>query len=181
MRKIVASLYISLDGVVEDPRWTFQFISDEQMAYKLEELKSADALLLGHTTYNEFAATWPGMREQAGEYGEMMHNYPKYVASSSLTNPEWNNTTILKENLDERIAELKQQPGKDILVFGSPTLIQSLTEQDLIDEYRLMTFPVLLGKGKRLFQEGHEKKVLEHASTHTFDSGVTVLTYRPAK
>ncbi|WP_375782057.1 dihydrofolate reductase family protein [Paenibacillus baekrokdamisoli] len=122
---------------------------------------------------------WPNMVEQTGEYGEMMNGYPKHVVSTTLEEVEWNNSELIKGDIAEEVSKLKQQPGKDILVFGSCSLVHTLMELDLIDEYRLMVFPVVLGSGKRLFGEGLDKKTLKLVETKTFSSGVVVLTYHP--
>jgi dihydrofolate reductase len=166
---------------MEDPMWTFQFGSKEQELFKFDELKASDTLLLGRVTYDSFAAAWPNMIEQTGEYGVMMNGYPKYVVSTTLDKVEWNNSSLIKEKIAEELIKLKQQPGKDILVFGSCALVQTLIQLDLIDEYRLMVFPVLLGTGKRLFGDGIDKKVLKLSETKTFNSGVVVLTYQVEK
>jgi dihydrofolate reductase len=181
MRKVVVSEFVSLDGVMEDPHlWTFQFGSEEQNHFKFAEMKTSDALLLGRVTYEGFAAAWPNMIEQTGEYGVWMNDYPKYVVSTTLDTVDWKNSSLIKKNIAEEITNLKEQPGKDILVFGSCDLVQSLIQLDLIDEYRLMVFPVVLGSGKRIFGDGIDKKVLRLAETKTFTSGVVVLTYVPA-
>lgn len=181
MRKVVVSEFVSLDGVMADPHlWTFQFGSEAQQLFKFDELKASDALLLGRVTYDGFAAAWPNMIEQTGEYGRMMNDYPKHVVSTTLDKVEWNNSSLIKGDLAEEIAKLKQQPGRDIVVFGSCGLVQSLTKLDLVDEYRLMVFPIVLGSGKRLFEEGLEQKTLKLTDTKTFDSGVVVLTYQKA-
>jgi dihydrofolate reductase len=177
MRKLVVSEFVSLDGVMEDPQWTFQFMSEEEEKYKFDELKASDTLLLGRVTYDGFAAAWPNMIEQTGEYGEWMNDYPKYVVSTTLEEVQWKNSQLIKGDIAEEITKLKQQPGKDILVFGSYSLVQTLIQLDLIDEYRLMVFPVVLGSGKRLFGDGIDKKVLRLAETKTFSSGVVVLSY----
>ncbi|WP_062231889.1 dihydrofolate reductase family protein [Fictibacillus sp. FJAT-27399] len=179
MRKVVVSVFVSLDGVMENPQWTVQFRSEETKQFKLDELKASGALLLGRETYVNFAAAWPNLIEQEGEYGRMMNDYPKHVISTTLEKMEWNNSSLVKGDITEEISKLKQQPGKDILVFGSCTLVQTLMKLDLIDEYRLMVFPVVLGNGKRLFGEGIDKKVLKLADIKTFGSGVVVLTYLP--
>jgi dihydrofolate reductase len=181
MRKVVVSEFVSLDGVMEDPMWTFQFGSEEQDKFKFAELKASDALLLGRVTYEGFAAAWPNMIEETGEYGEWMNGYPKHVVSTTLEEVNWNNSSLIKGNIAEEVSRLKQQPGKDILVFGSCSLAQTLMELDLIDEYRLMIYPVVLGSGKRLFGDGVGKKVLKLTDTNTFSSGVIVQTYQPAK
>ncbi len=181
MRKVVVSEFVSLDGVIEEPGWTFQFESEDRNQYKFDELAAADALLLGRTTYEGFAAAWPGMAQQAGEYGAWMNGYPKYVASTTLEEPLKWNASLLGEDLSGEISALKQQPGKDILVFGSATLVNTLVKHDLVDEYRIMVFPVVVGGGKKLFDEGLDTKTLELVGTRTFDSGAVVLTYRPAE
>jgi len=170
--------------------WTLQFGSEEQQRYKFDELAAADALLLGRATYEGFAAAWPGMMDQyegprraeLGEYADMMNGYPKHVASTTLQGPlEWNNSTLIGGNVAEGVSNLKRQDGKDILVFGSGELVNTLMGHDLVDEYRLMIFPVVLGSGKRLFGDGSgTTKALRLADTKTFASGVVVLTYEPA-
>lgn len=182
MRRVVVSEFVSLDGVMEEPGWTFRFESEDRDAFKFNELAAADALLLGRVTYEGFAAAWPGMEEQTGEYGAWMNGYPKYVVSTTLQEPlEWNNSILLGEDLAGELSRLKEQDGKDILVFGSGDLVNTLLEHDLIDEYRLMVFPVVVGKGKRLFGDGIDTKNLELVDTKTFSSGAVVLTYKPAE
>jgi dihydrofolate reductase len=181
VRKVIASEFVSLDGVMEDPGWTFQFSSEEQVQFKFDELAASDTLLLGRLTYEGFAAAWPQMEEQTGEYGAWMNGYPKYVASTTLEEPlEWNNSNLIQGNVTEEVSRLKQQPGKAILIFGSGDLVNMLMQHDLIDEYRIMVFPVVVGSGKRLFGDGSDTKVLELVETKTFGSGVVVLTYQPA-
>jgi dihydrofolate reductase len=181
MRKVIVSEFVSLDGVIGDPMWTFQFHCEEQDKFKFEELKASDALLLGRVTYEGFAAAWPNMIEDNGDYGVWMNDYPKYVVSTTLDKAEWKNSNLIKKNIAEEITNLKQQPGKDILVFGSGNLVQTLKQLDLIDEYRLMVFPIVLGSGKRLFEEGTDEKVLKLTDTKTLSSGTIVLTYQPEK
>jgi dihydrofolate reductase len=182
VRKVIVSEFVSLDGVMEDPRWTFEFDSEDRDQFKFDELATADALLLGRVTYEGFAAAWPQMEEQTGEYGAWMNGYPKHVVSATLEEPlEWNNSTLIEGDLAEEVSRLKQQEGKDILIFGSGQLARTLMEHNLIDEYRLMIFPIVVGKGKRLFGETQEMKVLELVSTRQVGpDGVLVLTYRPA-
>jgi dihydrofolate reductase len=181
MRKVVVSEFVSLDGVMEEPSWTFQFPSEEQDSFKFEEMAAADALLLGRVTYEGFAAAWPQMEAETGEYGAWMNGNPKYVVSTTLEEPlEWRNSRLIEGNLTEEVSELKRQPGKDILVFGSGELVNALMRYDLIDEYRLMVFPVVVGSGKRLFEDGIDTTILELVDAKTFGSGVVVLTYRPA-
>ena len=178
MRKVVVSEFVSLDGVMEDPMWTFQFGTKEQEQFKFDELFASDTLLLGRITYEAFASSWPTM-EGTGEFGEKMNSIPKVVATTTLDKAEWNATVIEGEVADE-VARLKQLPGQDILVYGSADLVQTLIQHNLIDEYRIMIFPIVLGKGKRLFGGGIEK-TLKFVESKTFPSGVTVLTYQPAQ
>jgi dihydrofolate reductase len=188
VRKVVVSEFVSLDGVMEDPSWTFQFGSEDQEKFKFDELAAADALLLGRTTYEGFAAAWPNMMEHYGgprraelrEYADMMNGYPKYVVSTTLEEAGWNNSTIIKGNIAEEVFRLKQQPGKDVLIFGSGDLVNTLMQHGLIDAYRIMVFPVIVGSGKRLFEDGSETTALRLVDTKTFGSGVVVLTYQPA-
>ncbi len=188
MRKVVASEYVTLDGVMEDPGggegtghggWSFQFWSEEAAKFKFDELFASDALLLGRKTYQGFAKAWPTM-PGTGEYGERMNSLPKYVVSTRLKTLEWN-ASLIKGPLAEEISKLKQQPGQDLLIFGSGELVHTLAQLNLIDEYRLMVHPIVVGGGKRLFREGSEKKVLRLVETKTFSSGVVVLTYQPVQ
>ncbi len=179
MRKIIVSMFLALDGVMEAPnQWSFQFGSQEQQRYKFDELFACDALLLGRITYQGFAAAWPNM-SGTGDYGVRMNSIPKYVVSTTLQEAEWNNSRIIRNNVSTELSILKQQTGQDILIFGSSTLVNSLMQYDLIDEYRLMVFPVIVGCGKRLFQDVNEKKSLRLIDTKTFSSGVVVLSYQP--
>jgi dihydrofolate reductase len=190
MRNVIVSEFVTLDGVMEDPGgaegfehggWSIRLSSEEQQRFKFDELAAADALLLGRTTYEGFAAAWPGMEEQTGEYGTWMNGYPKHVVSTTLEEPlEWNNSSLIEGDLAEEVTRLKQQEGKDILIFGSADLVNSLMQLGLVDEYRLMIFPVVVGSGKRLFGEG-DTKTLKLVGTRTFDSGAVVLTYEPAE
>src|SRR5690242_10565232 len=143
MRKIVATEYVTLDGVMDEPgRWSGPFFNDEAIKFKYDELFASDALLLGRVTYEGFAKAWPTM-EGTGDYGERMNSMPKYVASTTLDVAGWN-ATLLKEPVPETIAELKQQPGQDILVFGSGQLLHTLMQHHLVDEYRLMVHPIIV-------------------------------------
>jgi dihydrofolate reductase len=190
MRKVIVSEFVSLDGVVEDPgggegsewgAWGFEFDrGPEGDKFKLDELAAADALLLGRVTYEGFAAAWPSATDEEG-YADRMNGYPKHVVSTTLEEPlEWNNSTLIKGDVAEEVSSVKQRPGKDILVFGSADLVNTLMKHGLVDEYRLMVFPIVLGSGKRLFGDGLDTTVLELVDTKAFDSGVVVLTYRPA-
>ncbi len=192
MRRVIVSEFVSLDGVIDDPGggdgterggWSFQANrGPEGDQFKLDELAAADALLLGRKTYEGFAAIWPQMEEQTGEYGAWMNGYPKHVASRTLEEPlEWTNSTLIKGDVAEGVSKLKQQDGKDILVFGSAELARTLMEHDLVDEYRLMVFPIVVGKGKRLFGETEETKAMKLVDTKRVGpDGVLIHTYRPA-
>lgn len=182
MSKLVLSEFMALDGVVEAPNhWTFEFGSPEQERFKFEELFAADALLLGRVTYEGFAAAWPRLVEQTGDYGKRMNSITKYVVSTTLERVDWQNSSLIRREVAEEVSQLKGQPGRDILIFGSITLAQFLMRHDLIDEYRLMVFPVVMGQGQRLFSEGRPKKTLKLLETQTFSSGVAVLRYAPAQ
>jgi dihydrofolate reductase len=187
MRKVIVSEFVTLDGVMEDPGgaekseyggWSFQFWNDEAAKYKLDELSSSGALLLGRVTYQGFAAAWPSRTDDAG-LAQRMNSLPKFVVSSTLEQVEWNNSHLIKRNIREEVSKLKQQPGQDILVFGSGTLVHTLMQHDLIDEYRLMVHPIVVGGGKRLFGDGAAKKVLRLMDTRVFSSGIVVLSYQP--
>lgn len=185
MRKVVVSEFVSLDGVMEDPGgaekfehggWTIPYWHDEIGQFKFDELFASDALLLGRVTYQGFAAAWPSMTDEAG-FADRMNSLPKYVVSTTLDKVEWNNSRLIKGNVAAEVAKLKQQPGQDILVAGSGELIQTLMQHGLIDEYRLLVYPVVLGSGKRLFKDG-SKANLKLVSTKQFSSGVAALSYQ---
>ena len=187
MRKLIVSEFVSVDGVMEAPGgeegyrhtgWVFDFPQDPaQVQYKLDETLEAEALLVGRVTWEGFAAAWPS---RSGDFADKMNEMPKYVVSSTLTEPlEWSNSTVLTGDTAEEVARLKQGEGGNLLVVGSRTLVQSLIEHDLVDEYRLMVFPVVLGSGRRLFpDDAADKTALELVDTKVFDSGVAVHTYR---
>jgi len=179
MRKLIVSEFMSLDGVMEQPSWTFEFGSPQQEQYKYEELFASDALLLGRITYEGFAQAWPAITDDVG-FADRMNSLPKYVVSTTLKTGTWNNTTIISSNVVDEIQKLKQARGQAILVGGSGKLVDTLKRHDLVDEYRLMMFPVVLGKGQRLFVEGGEPKRLQLSSVTALKSGVTVLTYERA-
>jgi dihydrofolate reductase len=181
MRKVVVSEFVTLDGVFENPEWSMPYHSfghTVQMAMKLDELRAADALLFGRITYEGMAASWPQMTAIGGEYAERMNSYPKYVASTTLTDPTWN-ASVLAGDLPTAVRELQAQPGRDLLVYGSGTLVADLARHDLIDEYRLMVFPIVLGTGRRFFPDGFST-TLKLAETTPYDSGAVLLTYRRA-
>lgn len=186
MSKIVVSEFLTLDGVMEAPGgeshpdgkggWSLQFFNDEAGKFKFDELFAADALLLGRVTYEHFAAAWPSMTDEQG-FADRMNSLPKFVASTTLQEPlEWN-ATLIQGDVAEQVSKLKLEDGRDILVIGSADLVHTLLQHDLIDEFRLMVFPVVLGSGKRLFRDGIASTTLRLAETKTFGSGVVVLSY----
>ena len=180
MRKVIVSEYVTLDGIMDEPgNWSFPFWNEEASRFKFDELRASDGLLLGRVTYQGFAKAWPTMKD-TGEYGERMNSLPKYVVSTTLSEVTWN-ASLIKDHIAEAVSRLKQENGQDLLVFGSGQLVHTLMQYDLIDEYRLMVHPVLLGSGKRLFRDGSEKKVLRLVDTRTFSSGIIVLSYQPVK
>ena len=178
MRKIIAALYLTLDGVMENPAWTGPYFNDELSQLQHELLFASDALLLGRVTYQGFAAAWPGLTDEEG-FAERMNSLPKYIASQSLKQAAWN-ATLLGENVVEEITQLRQQPGRPLLVYGSGQLVHTLMQHDLIDEYCLMVHPVVLGSGQQLFQPGSMAK-LKLLTATTTRTGVAVLTYAPAR
>ena len=187
MGRIVVTEFVSLDGVVEDPGgaedfkyggWSFEVSrGDEGDRFKLDEALSSEALLLGRVTYEGFAAAWPS---REGEFADKFNTMRKYVVSSTLEQPEWNNSTVLKGDVAEEVAKLKQDVDGDIVVHGSVRLVQALIEHDLVDELRLMVYPVMLGTGKRLFGETSDKKPLRLVDSKTVGDGVAILTFQPA-
>lgn len=187
MSKLIVSEFVTLDGVMEAPGgepthphsgWVFDYAGPEQESYKLDEVLAAESLLLGRVTYEGFSAAWPG---RGGEFAEKMNAMPKHVVSSTLSELlEWSNSTVLNGDVAGEVAKLKQADGGPILVAGSCTLVHSLLENDLVDELRLMVFPVLVGGGKRVFPDSRQKKPLELTDSRRFDSGVAVHTYAPA-
>ena len=191
MSKVVVSEFVTLDGVMEDPGggdgfqhagWAFRFdLGPDGDQFKLDEVMQADALLLGRVTYQEFAKAWPSMTG-AGAFADKMNSMPKFVVAAGLDTAEWGTTTVITGNVPEAVAKLKQRSGGDILINGSARLVQSLMEHDLIDEYRLMVFPIVLGTGKRLFADGGKPTTLRLVQqTPVGSDGVLVLTYEPAR
>ena len=188
MRRIVASEYVSLDGVMQDPGgvgefehggWTTAYWSDELQSYKHAELFASDGLLLGRVTYEGFAAAWPSMTEE-GDYAERMNTFPKYVVSRTLTDLSWDNSRLLRGDLEKEVRALKAQPGRDILIFGSGALVRSLAHMDLIDEFRLQVYPVVIGSGTRLFGPVDKPTPLTLVDAKPLGSGVVILTYATA-
>jgi dihydrofolate reductase len=184
MGRIVVTEFVSLDGVMEDPGgsedfehggWTFEIGQGEEGAqFKLEETFASDALLLGRRTYEGFAEAWPS---RDGDFADKFNSMPKYVVSSTLKDPEWTNSHVLGGDLAEEVARLKAEIGGDVVVHGSATLAQGLLQHDLVDELRLMVFPVVLGSGRRLFEPGSKRR-FELVESRTTGSGVVILIYR---
>lgn len=183
MGKLVVTEFISLDGVIEEPRWTFEFNRGEEGdKFKGDELRAADAQLLGRITYQGFAHAWPSMANDW--FGEKMNGMPKYVVSSTLSDEQadWTNSTVIRDDVPRQIEQVKEQVAGDILVAGSAQLVRTLAEHDLVDEYRLMVFPIVLGAGKRLFAEGTARTVLRLIDSKAVGpDGVFILTYEPIR
>jgi dihydrofolate reductase len=185
--RIVVTEFVSLDGVMEAPGggepfkhggWTFEIERGEEGdKFKLDETLDAEALLLGRVTYEGFAKAWPSME---GEFADKFNTMPKFVVSSTLEDPEWTNSTVLKGDVVEEVAKLREEREGDIVVHGSARLVQTLVENDLVDELRLMVFPVVLGSGKRLFAETRDKKPLRLVDSKMVGEGVAILIYEPA-
>lgn len=180
-RKLVVTEYVTVDGIVDGfEEWFFKFWDDEIGQVKHAEMFDSDLLLFGRVTYQMFMEQWPPGRTDETGFADRLHNVAKYVVSANLEKAEWNNSTIIRANIADEVAKLKQQPGQDILVAGSPTLVETLRQHDLVDKYRLMTFPILWGSGKRLFREGDTAN-LKLVEAKTFKSGVVNLIYQPGK
>jgi len=184
--KVIVSEFVTLDGVMEAPGgepthphagWVFDFMSPEQERYKLDEVQAAEALLLGRVTYQGFAGAWPAMD---GEFADKMNGMPKHVVSSTLSSLDWNGSSLLEGGVTEGVTRLRQQAGGPILVAGSCTLVHALLRERLVDELRLMVFPVILGSGLRWYPETPDKAVMELAGVQGFPTGVQAFTYRPA-
>ena len=181
MRKIVAGLFISLDGVVEAPdQWHFPYFNDEMGEAVDSQMAASDAMLLGRVTYQEFASFWADRTSDDAQSADYINNTSKFVVSTTLDTVEWQNSTLIEGDVAEEITKLKQQPGKDIAILGSGTLVRSLLQDDLLDELRLIIHPIVLGSGKRLFEDGGDQKALELVDSKTFGTGVLYLTYQPA-
>jgi dihydrofolate reductase len=190
MGKVVVSEFVSLDGVMEDPGgaeefehggWVFQFDrGPEGDKFKLDEVMDADALLLGRVTYEGFAEAWPSRTDEAG-FADKMNNMPKFVVSTTLDEAKWNNSTVIRDNVADEVSRLREQPGGNLLIAGSRQLVHTLIQHDLVDEYRLMVFPIVLGSGKRLFPEGTDTTTLRLLDSKSVGSGVLVLTYERAE
>ena len=180
MRKVVAVELVSLDGVMGSPEeWAFSYSNDEMEEANASGMAASDALLLGRVTYEGLAAFWPN-QPGGTPMVDYINSVPKFVVSTTLEEVEWNNSTLINENVAGEISRLKRQPGKDITTIGSGTLVHSLLQDGLLDEFRLMVHPVILGSGRRLFEDGGDPKGLELVDSRTFSTGVVSLTYRPA-
>jgi dihydrofolate reductase len=188
VRKLVVSEFVTLDGVMEDPGgaegfegggWALRFergVGGDK--FKLDEVLKAGALLLGRVTYQAFAEAWPSRTDEAG-FAAAMNSMPKFVVSTSLDEARWHNSTIIRGDVATEVSALKQQPGGEILVAGSGRLVRTLMRHDLVDEYRLMVFPVVLGRGKRLFPGEGAETVLRLVEARPVGAGVLILTYEP--
>jgi dihydrofolate reductase len=188
---LIVTEFISVDGVIEDPGgsedfehggWSFKFDrGPEGDKYKLDETLNSDAVLLGRITYEGFAEAWPSRQDEAG-FADKINSMPKHVVSTTMEGAEWNNSTVIGDNVTEEVAKLKDRYDGDIVVPGSATLVQSLLGEGLVDELRLMVFPVILGSGKRLFADGGDKATLQLAESRPVgEDGVIILTYRPTE
>jgi dihydrofolate reductase len=187
--KIVVTEFVSLDGVMEDPGgaedfkhggWTFEFArGDEGDKFKLDETMGSAALLLGRVTYEGFADAWPS---RSGDFADKFNTMPKYVVSSTLKEPQWTNSTVLAGDVGDTVPRLREEVDGDIVVHGSARLVQALLERDLVDELRLMVFPVVLGAGKRLFDDTNDaKRTMRLVSSRTVGDGVAILIYEPVR
>ncbi len=180
MRRIVAGLFMSLDGVVESPeRWHFPYLNDEMGAAVGAAMAAADTMLLGRRTYEEFAGYWPHQGSDV-PMADQMNTTPKLVVSTTLDRVEWQNSTLVKGNVVEELTRLKGQPGKNINITGSGTLVRSLLRDGVLDELMLLVHPIVVGRGKRLFEEGGAQVPLKLVDSRTFGTGVLSLTYEPA-
>jgi dihydrofolate reductase len=181
---------MTLDGLMEAPGgedslgersgWSIPFFSEETAKFKLDELLASDALLMGRVTYQIHAAAWPSMTDEEG-FADRMNSQPKYVVSTTLERVEWNNSRLIRGNIPEEVKKLKQEVQRNILIDGGSDLVNVLMQHDLIDEYRLLVHPVVVGKGKRLFREGSQKKEFRLVEARALGTGVVALTYQPAE
>jgi len=181
MRKLAITEFMTLDGVMEAPHtWSFDYWNDEIAQFKNDELQTTDALLLGRVTYEGFAAAWPGRTDETG-FADKFNSMPKHVATTTLDNLTWTNSHVIEGDVAEGVARLKEEPGQDIMVHGSASLVRYLMQHDLIDEYRLLVYPVVLGAGKRLFDDSLAKKPLRLVDSQTFATGVIAQIYEPVR
>ncbi len=179
MRRVIVSEFMSLDGVIEDPRWSLKYWGDRISDFKQQELFDVDALLLGRVTYEGFAQAWPGRKDEDG-YADRINSMQKYLVSTTAEQGEWGPTQIIRDNVAEQIRRLKEQDGQDILIFGSGKLVNSLIPAGVIDEYRLLVYPVVLGSGQRLFEDGTATD-FELVESWESGTGAIALIYRRAE
>lgn len=179
MRKLIVTEFLSLDGVMENPMWTLKYWNDEIAQFKGEETTPNDVLLLGRVTYEGFAASWPKRGDEVPG-ATYFNGVRKYVVSNTLDKAGWNNSHLIRGNIPQELTRLKQQDGENLVVHGSGTLVRTLMQHDLVDCYRLLVYPVVLGKGQRLFNEG-DTATLKLVETRPFSSGVVGLIYEPAR
>jgi dihydrofolate reductase len=178
--RLVATEYLTLDGVFEEPgTWSFPYFDEQAAQFKFDELRASDALLLGRRTYDGFAAAWPTMKD-TGDFGVKMNSMPKYVVTSTPGDLGWSGTKRLSGDVAAEVRKVKALPGKDLLLSGSAQLFNALARAGLIDVYRFMTHPLVLGKGKRLFADASEQRSLRLVETKVFPKGIVVLEYAPA-
>ena len=182
MRRVSAIESMSLDGVMQSPeRWSLQYQNEEIAEANRARMAETDAMLLGRVTYEALASYWPYQNSADQPFTDYLNNTPKHVVSTTLEEPlGWQNSTLIKGNVAEEVLGLKRQPGKDIGIVGAATLVRSLLRDGLLDELKLMVHPIVLGSGKRLFEEGGDQKTLELVDSKTFGTGVVYLTYKPA-
>jgi dihydrofolate reductase len=185
MGKLVVTEYVSIDGVFEDPGgsenaghggWTFAYFDQDMLKFKFDELMAADVQLLGRVTYDGFAAAWPNFKDEQG-FADKMNNMPKVVVSSTLKDAAWNNTRIVSSNVTDEVNRLRQAPGGDIIVAGSATLVRYLAANDLVDEYRFLVHPIVLGSGKRIFDDSSPMQGMKLEEARSFGSGIVALIY----
>lgn len=184
MRKLIVSEWMTLDGVFDGDtmkEWFMPFDSDDRRAYIIKTMDACDAILFGRTTYEMLAPYWSPLKNNEDGLADKINSVHKYVVSSKLKKVDWNNTTIIKENIVEEVTKLKQMPGHEIHIEGSATLVQLLMEANLIDEYRFLIHPVIIGSGKRFFKDGMKTAEMKIVKTETLDKGVVLHCYQPVK
>jgi dihydrofolate reductase len=183
VRNVVASEYVTIDGVFEEPAWSAPYWSEEAQLFARKQLWESDALLLGRKTYEGFAKHWPTDEwiEREGEFAERMNSYPKYVASETLQEPlEWNNSHLLGADVASEVRKLKEQDGENILMYASAALMHALMEEGLVDRFLIWVHPLVIGSGERLFSDGAKKTELELVDTTTLENGIVVLNHSRA-
>ncbi len=179
--RLVATEYLTLDGVFEEPgHWSFPYFDEQAAKFKSDELEATDAQLLGRHTYEGFAKAWPTM-EGTGDFGVRMNTMPKYVVSSTLKNPEWSGSEVVSGDVEDEVRKLKARQGRDLLLAGSGQLFNALMKADLIDVYRFMVHPIVAGKGRRLFTDDDARRNLKLVDSKSFGKGIVVLEYEPER